>query len=143
MILTSVLSSCLYWPTTPVTEQSGKLVSSDRIYQPSFVGTAQNKNEATVAFYRDASFLGSGCSHYIYIDDVKVFAIWQGEKMTLHMPSGNHVFRLQIADKDSEKEENNLCPNDTISEEITLEPSGHQAYRIFHVNQKFILTRLK
>jgi len=40
--------------------------------------------------------MGGGCAHYLYIGNVKIFEIWQGEKVTIHMPSGNYLFKIKM-----------------------------------------------
>lgn len=113
------LSAC---STTPVTLGSAELVPKERIYQPSYVGAASKESDATVVFIRDAGFSGSACSHDIYIGSVKVFSIHQGEKMTIHVPAGQHFFRLETGA--------GLCPNISTSKETTIAAGSRQVYRI-------------
>jgi len=108
--------------TTPVTQQSAAPVPADRIYQKSYVGVASGTDQATVVFLRDSGFLGGGCSHDLYIDNVKVFAIRQGEQITTHVPAGQHFFRLETG--------GGLCPNIAASQETTIAPGARQTYRI-------------
>jgi len=114
-----VLTAC---STTPVTQQSASSVDPDRIYQRSYVGPAISAGDATVVFLRDEGFSGAGCSHDLYVDNVKVFAIRHGEQITIHVPAGQHFFRLETG--------GGLCPNIAASQETTLAPGARQVYRI-------------
>lgn len=116
LILTSACS------TTPVTQQSAAPVPENRIYQIRYVGAATGADEATVVFLRDSGFFGSGCSHDVYIDNVKVFSIRQGEQITTRVRAGQHFFRLETGA--------GLCPNISTSQETTIAPGARQTYRI-------------
>ena len=116
ILLTSACS------TTPVTQQSAAPVPAERIYQTSYIGAASGTSEATVVFLRDSGFSGSGCSHDLYIDNVKVFAIRHGEQITTHVPAGQHFFRLETG--------GGLCPNISASQETTIPSGARQTYRI-------------
>jgi hypothetical protein len=114
-----LLTAC---STTPVTQQSAAPVPADRIYQSDYVGVAVEPSDATILFLRDAGFSGSGCSHDLYVDNVKVFAIRQGEQITLRVPAGQHFFRLETG--------GGLCPNISASQETTIAAGARQTYRI-------------
>ena len=120
-----VLSFCLLvsgCSTVPVSQASAAAVPPDRIYQPERVGPASAPGQATVVFLRDAGFSGAGCSHDIFVDNVKVFAIRQGEQITIHVPAGAHFFRLETG--------GGLCPNIATSQDALLAPGARQVYRI-------------
>lgn len=108
--------------TTPVTQQSALPVAGDRIYQPSYVEIANSTSNATVVFLRDAGFSGAGCSHDMYVNNVKVFAIRQGEQIAIHVPAGQYFFRLETG--------GGLCPNIAASQETTITPGARITYRI-------------
>ena len=112
------LASC---STTPVTQQSASPVAVGRLYQSAYLGAATNASDATVVFLRDAGFFGAGCSHDMYVDNVKVFAIRHGEQITIHVPAGQHFFRLETG--------GGLCPNIATSQETTIAPGARQTYR--------------
>lgn len=114
-----LVSAC---STTPVTQQSAAPVPPDRIYQAGYIGVASSTSDATVVFLRDSGLFGSGCSHDIYVDGVKVFAIRQGEQITIHVPAGQRVFRLETG--------GGLCPNISTSQETTISAGSRQTYRI-------------
>lgn len=116
---TLLVSAC---STTPVTQQSAVRVPTDRIYQTSYIGAALTASDATVVFLRDSGFSGSGCSHDLYVDNMKVFAIRQGEQITIHVPEGQRVFRLETG--------GGLCPNISISQETIIAAGARQVYRI-------------
>lgn len=113
-----LVSAC---STTPVTQQSATPVSTERIYQASYIGAASTSG-ATVTFLRDSGFFGSGCSHDMYVDNVKVFAIREGEKITIHVPAGRHFFRLETG--------GGLCPNISTSQEAAVSAGARRTYRI-------------
>ena len=117
--LVGTLSAC---STAPVTPQSAIAVPSARIYQPSYVGGAVAPSDATVVFLRDSGFFGSGCSHDIYVDNVKVFAIRAGEQQTIHVPAGTHFYRLETG--------GGICPNIAASQESAIAAGARQVYRI-------------
>jgi hypothetical protein len=119
ILLLLALGGC---STTPVTQQSALPIAMDRVYQPSYMGAASASSDATVVFLRDAGFSGGGCSHDMFIDNVKVFAIRHGEQITIHVPAGQHFFRLETG--------GGLCPNIAASQETTLAPGARQTYRI-------------
>lgn len=58
----------------------------------------------------------------MYVDNVKVFAIRHGEQITIHVPAGQHFFRLETG--------GGLCPNIATSQETTIAPGARQTYRI-------------
>ena len=121
LVLASVLSisAC---STDPVSEQSAAPVPPERIYHSSYVGVATTPSDATVVFLRDSGLFGSGCSHDLFIDNVKVFAIRQGEQIATHVPAGQHFFRLETG--------RGLCPNIAASQESTIPSGAKQVYRI-------------
>ena len=108
--------------TTPVSRQTAASVPPDRIYQPSYVGSAVSPTDATVLFLRDAGFSGAGCSHDMFVDNVKVFAIRHAEQITIHIPAGQHFFRLETG--------GGLCPNIAASQQTTIAAGEHQVFRI-------------
>ena len=114
-----VLAAC---STSPVTQHSADPVPDKRIYKPSFIGPAVSTDDATLVFLRDKGFSGAGCSHDIYVNNVKVFAIDSNEHITIHVPAGQHFMRLETG--------GGLCPNIATSQETTLAPGARQVYRI-------------
>lgn len=114
-----LISAC---STTPVTEQLAAPVPAERIYKASYMGAASAASDATVVFLRDSGLFGSGCSHDLYVDGTKVFAIQRGEKITIHIASGQRVFRLETG--------GGLCPNVATSQETTIAAGSRQVYRI-------------
>ncbi len=122
--------------TTPVSTATAAQVPSSRIYQPAFVGPATSSTNGTVIFLRDAGFSGSGCSHDMYIDNVKVFAIRHGEQISIHLPAGQHFFRLETG--------GGLCPNIAASQETTLDAGQREVWRILLPSDGSLrLTRLQ
>lgn len=109
--------------TTPISQQTGKLVPQDRIYDASFVRAIETKAElAYVTFLRDRGYAGAGCSHEILVNSRKVFAIRDGEFLTLKLKPGDYLFNLNTG--------HGLCPNISISEEEKLKAGDQIEYRI-------------
>lgn len=115
----SLVAGC---STDPVTLQSAGHIPRDRIYQPNYFGAANNASDATVVFLRDSGFLGSGCSHDMYINNIKVFSIRSNEQATIHLPATRYFFRLETG--------GGICPNIATSQESQLVPGARQIYRI-------------
>ncbi|MBB2495952.1 hypothetical protein [Aquipseudomonas ullengensis] len=119
LIAVALVSAC---STAPVTEQTAVPVPSERIYQPSYFGTASNVAGATVVFLRDSGLFGAGCSHNIYVDNIKVFSIRNGEQAVIHVPAGQHFYRLETGV--------GPCPNIATSQESSISGGAKQVYRI-------------
>ncbi|BCD88066.1 hypothetical protein PSm6_44730 [Pseudomonas solani] len=107
--------------TSPVTEGQAKAISSDRVYAPDLVGRADSES-AKATFLRDEGYFGSGCSHVIYVNNRKAFAIRQGEGVSLRLQPGEYSFRLETGA--------GMCPNIATSQDITLKPGSAVTYRI-------------
>lgn len=118
-LVAGALAGC---STTPISTATAAYVPSSRIYHPSYIGAAKSSRDGTVIFLRDAGLFGSGCSHDMYIDNVKVFAIRHAEQITIHLPAGRHFFRLETG--------GGLCPNIAESQETTLEAGQREVWRI-------------
>lgn len=107
--------------TSPVLEGDAKPIPSDRIYAADIVGPAGN-GLAEVVFLRDSGYLGSGCSHDLYVNNRKAFAIRQGEGVKLSLEPGSYFFRLETG--------GGLCPNIATSQDLELKAGSSAAYRI-------------
>jgi hypothetical protein len=110
--------------TSPVTEQTAKRIPSERIYQASMVdgNSTVNSDVANVTFLRDSGFYGSGCSHDVFVNNVKAFSIRQGEFIRLALPPGSYFFRLETG--------SGMCPDIATSQSSDLKPGAAEAYRI-------------
>ncbi len=109
--------------TSPVTETTGKPVEENRIYERSYVAPISvPQDKAAVMFLRDSGYMGSGCSHDIYVNNIKVFAIRQGEKIKLALDPGPYLFRLETG--------GGLCPNIAESQSTELKSGASEVYRI-------------
>jgi hypothetical protein len=110
--------------TSPVTEQTAKRIPSERIYQASMVdgNSTVNSDVANVTFLRDSGFYGSGCSHDVFVNNVKAFSIRQGEFIRLTLPPGSYFFRLETG--------SGICPDIATSQSSDLKPGAAEAYRI-------------
>jgi hypothetical protein len=114
-----ILSAC---STTPVTEQTATPVPQERIYAPALVATSVSSQKAHVSFFRDSGLFGSGCSHDIYVNNVKAFAIRQGEYIHLTLDPGPYFFRLETG--------GGLCPNVATSQNTVLKEGAREVYRV-------------
>ena len=114
-----LLSAC---STTPIAIDMAKEIPSERLYEASFVASDNINGKALVDFTRDSGFIGSGCSHTMYIDNVKAFAMHQGEGITVQLDPGDHFFRIELGA--------GICPNEAYSQNVSLKTGEHQAYRI-------------
>ncbi|POA88058.1 hypothetical protein [Pseudomonas protegens] len=124
--------------TSPVTEQTAKPIPADRVYQPSMIAVPGNEvtSGATVTFLRDSGYYGSACSHDMFVNNVKAFAIRQGEFVRLALPAGSYFFRLETGA--------GLCPNIATSQSSELKPGANEAYRILLPSDGNLrLTRIK
>ncbi|WP_312963906.1 hypothetical protein [Stutzerimonas nitrititolerans] len=113
-----VLAGC---STSPVSEGEAKPIPRDRIYASDIVGPAAG-GRAEVVFLRDSGYFGSGCSHDLYVNNRKAFAIRQGEGVTLSLEPGSYFFRLETG--------GGLCPNIATSQDLELKSGSSAAYRI-------------
>lgn len=119
-VVLALMAGC---STSPVTEQTAKTIPADRVYQPEMLATpGSSKETATVAFLRDSGYYGSGCSHDMFVNNVKAFSIRQGEFVRLALPAGSYFFRLETG--------GGLCPNIATSQSSELKQGAHEAYRI-------------
>lgn len=107
--------------TAPVSSKTVGTISDDRIYEKALY-INENPTQAKVTFKRDGGFFGSGCSHDIYINNVKAFSIRQNEQTTVYLNPSDYLFRLETGA--------GLCPNVAISQETTLKPNQEAEYRI-------------
>jgi len=121
--------------TSPVTEEKARVIPADRIYAADLVG-AGSENMAEVIFLRDSGYLGSGCSHDVYVNNRKAFAIRQGEGIGLSLKPGAYFFRLETG--------GGLCPNVATSQDADLKPGSSTGYRILIPSDGSLrLTRIK
>lgn len=90
-MLALTLAGCATTPT-PITEAIN--TPEERIYFKS----TQGQPSAMVVFIRDQGFTGSGVYKHLSIDGEKAAAIDVGEKVTLLIPAGEHVFGVMPTD---------------------------------------------
>lgn len=118
LLVTAALMGC---STVPVTEQDAARIPLERIYQPDLVGSAR-PGEAQVTFLRDKGHVGSACSHTIFVNNQKAFAVRPGEGVSLRLPPGSYFFRLESGA--------GLCPDIATSQDAELKAGSDVAYRI-------------
>jgi len=130
--LVILLAAC---STTPVTKATATRVPPSRIYAPQFV-TQQAGATARVSFFRDSGFVGGGCTHTIFVNGVRAFAIEPAEYIVLYLQPGRYLFQLKTGA--------GICPDIDISQATTLEPGSNEAYRILLPSDGGLrLTRIK
>lgn len=122
-VLALTAAGCVTIPTStvPITEQSGKPVPAERIYQRELTVPSLGQT-AKVLFLRDAGVLGSACTHKILVDGQPVFAIRGGEYQTLYLAPRPHLIGLEI--------EGGLCPKFSASHNAVLGDGSVETYRI-------------
>lgn len=125
-VLTALFAAALLagCSTSFVNQQTADAVPAKRIYKPSMVlsSAAAPAGMATVFFSRDAGFLGSGCSDDLYVNNVKVLTLEQGEGVSLKLNPGSYFFRVDTV--------NAICPEGSMSQNAELKPGEYQGYRI-------------
>jgi len=130
--LSVTLNGC---STVPVTAETAKLIAPERIYQKD-VFSRQDEDQAQVIFLRDKGFTGSGCSHDIYVNNVKIFSIRSNEKASIYLKPDYYIFRLETG--------GGMCPNIATSQEAELKPKSMAEYRILLPSDMNLrLTRIK
>jgi hypothetical protein len=121
--------------TTPITEQSGKPVPSDRIYLPEFTVQSAERT-AKVSFLRDSGILGVACTDKVLVNGRPVFAIRAGEYQSLFLPPGQYFFGLETG--------GGACPDVATSQNTTLTNGAEETYRILRPSDFALrLTRIK
>jgi hypothetical protein len=108
--------------TSPVTEQTANPIPSERVYAPEYVKSGDLPGKAEVVFLRDTGIFGSGCTHDVYVNNTKVFAIRSGEFIQLSLEPGPYFFRLETG--------SGMCPDISTSQDADLKAGSKVAYRI-------------
>ncbi|MFZ5393531.1 hypothetical protein ACOY72_04815 [Acinetobacter seifertii] len=121
--------------TTPVVSNIAKSVPNERIYNQKYL-KKQTPEQAKVTFLRDKGFLGSGCTHDIYVNNEKVFSIRSNEIATIYLEPKYYIFRLEKGV--------GMCPNIATSQETEVKPGAEIEYRILLPSDfNLRLTRMK
>lgn len=112
-----ILSSCA---TTPVTNAAAVDVPAKRIVDSTLMQPMSNSGEITVK--RDNGLTGSGCSTRVYIDAKPVADINPGEKVVLHLSTGEHIISAA---------QTGVCGSGAIVEtKVTVQSGGAYNFRI-------------
>ncbi|QNX62280.1 hypothetical protein [Acinetobacter seifertii] len=121
--------------TAPVVSNIAKSVPNERIYNQKYL-KKQIPEQAKVTFLRDKGFLGSGCTHDIYVNNEKVFSIRSNEIATIYLEPKYYIFRLETGA--------GMCPNIATSQETEVKPGAEIEYRILLPSDfNLRLTRMK
>ena len=121
IVLLSVLSTLSACSSVPVTSSTVQMIPPERIYQSKYF-TKTSDDQVKVEISRDRGAIGSACSHTIYANDEKLFAIRTNEMATVYLDPKFYIFRLETGA--------GWCPNITITQESTLQPNSEAKYRI-------------
>lgn len=78
--------------TAPVVPNTAKLIPNERVYNQNYL-KKQTPEQAKVTFSRDKGFLGSGCTHDMYVNNEKVFSIRSNEIATIYLEPKYYIFR--------------------------------------------------
>ncbi|GAB2314453.1 hypothetical protein [Stenotrophomonas geniculata] len=117
-LLAVALAGC---STVPVTDTTAKAVPAERIYEQSYLLPSPDRT-ATIFVARDKGMLGSGCSHDISLNNVKIMSLRQSEAATLHVVPGSYFLKLSTG--------GGLCANISTSQNLTLSAGERQSYRV-------------
>ena len=135
-LILTLLGMCIITgcSTTPVRFEVANPIPQERVYAAKLIEPSPEKE--TVKFVRDLGFTGSGCTHTIFIDNDKAFAIRAGEAIAINLKPGNHFFRLDLGA--------GICPNESYSQSTYLTKGGPQTYRVsISSNFNIMLTRIQ
>ncbi|MNJ19114.1 hypothetical protein D3C77_134320 [compost metagenome] len=128
-----VLAGC---STSPVTEETADIVPSERVYADKYVKSGDQAGKAEVVFLRDSGIFGSGCTHDVYVNNTKTFAIKSGEFIQLNLDPGPYFFRLETG--------SGICPDIATSQDVDLKAGAKVVYRILLPSDGSLrLTRIK
>lgn len=130
--LAMTLAAC---STSPVTEQSGKPVPSDRIYKPDLLNASPDRT-AKVTFLRDSGFMGSGCPDNILVNGTAVFTMHAGEYETVFLAPGKYFFSVETG--------RGPCPDVVTSQNTELSAGDREVYRVLRPSDYSVrLTRIR
>lgn len=128
-----ILAGC---STSPVTEATADPVPPERVYASQYVKPGEPAGKAEVVFLRDSGVFGSGCTHDVYVNNTKAFAIKSGEFIQLSLEPGSYFFRLETG--------SGICPDISTSQDAVLKADSKVAYRILLPSDGSLrLTRIK
>jgi hypothetical protein len=131
VLLSLILAGC---STTQIKLEAAKPIPKEHIYNNAYL--KHEEGNELVHFIRDQGFTGSACSHTVFIDNDKAFAIQPGQAISVSLKSGNHFFRLDLGA--------GLCPNESYSQSTYLNIGEPQTFRIsVSSNFNLMLTRVK
>lgn len=121
--------------TVPVVSNTAKPIPNERVYNQDYL-KKQTPEQAKVTFLRDKGFLGSGCTHDIYVNNEKAFSIRSNEIATIYLEPKYYIFRLETG--------GGMCPNIATSQETEVKSGAEIEYRILIPSDfNLRLTRMK
>lgn len=71
------------------------VVPSERIFNANVLKSSETKEQLTIT--RDTDFFYVGCSHDIYLNNLKTFNIKNGETITLNLSPKEYLIRHEVA----------------------------------------------
>ncbi|MBU0383682.1 DUF2846 domain-containing protein [Acinetobacter baumannii] len=121
IIFLGLVLSLIGCSTSPVVSNTAKPIPNERVYNQNYL-KKHTPEQAKVTFLRDKGFLGSGCTHDIYVNNEKVFSIRSNEIATIYLEPKYYIFRLETGA--------GMCPNIATSQETEVKPGAEIEYRI-------------
>lgn len=120
--------------STPPSSTHTALVPSERVFTTDVLKSSSDKGQLTIT--RDTGFFYAGCSHDIYLNNVKTFNIKNGETITLNLPPREYLIRLEVATAICRK------ADVTTSDAVNLRVGDDKAYRIIVASSNTAQVRL-
>ena len=111
-----------------------KPIPHEHIYNSAYL--KHEDGSELVNFIIDQGFIGSGCSHTVFIDNNKAFDIQPGQAISISLKPGNHFIRHDLGV--------GLCQNESYSQSTYLKLGEPQTFRIsVSSSYNLTLTRIK
>lgn len=135
IIFLGLVLSLIGCSTAPVVSNTAKPIPNERVYNQDYL-KKQTPEQAKVTFLRVKGFLGSGCTHDIYVNNEKAFSIRSNEIATIYLEPKYYIFRLETG--------GGMCPNIATSQETEVKSGAEIEYRILLPSDfNLRLTRMK
>lgn len=122
--------------TVPIDTTSGNTVPDNLIYKKDLVYKTNDDTKGTITIFRDAGFLGSGCSFDVNINDQKIFSIRPKQFLKLQLEPNEYILKIVTG--------GGLCPNTQLTYDVNLKAKSDLEYRIsINSNGQMMFTRQK
>lgn len=94
IVLAGILLTLTGCSTTPITTGDAGSIPVSRIYNPAYF-TKTSEQQVEVSFQRDKGFIGSGCSHDIYVNNIKIFSIRPNESAVIYLNPDYYILAMR------------------------------------------------